>query len=100
MPVTPEFLRRSHEIREAEVLQQLDPHQLRGAPGDVRVSREVTVDLKGEGVDAEQDVQAGWHGTRVEHAVDERRQVVGDEDFLEEPPRDQPESIANLFTRN
>ena len=85
MPVAPERLRRAHEVWKAEVLDELDAHQLRRAARDVRVAGEVAVDLEREGVDAEQDVDARVWRRRIEGGVGEPGEVVGDEDFLEVP---------------
>jgi hypothetical protein len=52
VPVAPEFLRREDQVGESEVLNELDAHQLRGAAGDVRIPREVAVNLKRKGVGA------------------------------------------------
>ena len=34
---------------------------------------------------------------RLEHRVRQRRQIVGDEDLLEQPPGDQPRAVAHLL---
>src|SRR5215204_6622020 len=97
MPVAPEFLGRSHEIWKTEVLEELDPHQLRRAARDVRVPGEVAIDLERERINPKQDADTCGGCARVEHAVCERRKIIGYEDLLEEPPGNQPHSVAHLL---
>ena len=100
VPMTPELLRRPHQVWKTEILDQLDSHQLRRAAGDVRVAGEVAVDLEGERINAEQHVHAGRRAARLEHLVGQRREVVGHEDLQEVTPRDQPRSVAQLRRRD
>ncbi len=98
MPVAPELLGRAHQIREPEVLHELDAHQLGSAAGNVRVSREVAEDLEGESVDPDEHVDAGWCGVRLEDRVGHAGDVVGHEDLQKEAPRDEPQTVADLLT--
>ena len=90
VPVPPELARVGHRVGEAEVDVQLDAEQLREAPRHVGVAGEVAVDLQREGVGRDQHVAARGRKGRREHRVDHRRQVVGDDDLLEEAGGDQP----------
>ena len=100
VPVAPELLRRAHEVREAEVLDQLDAHQLRGAARDVRVAGEVAVDLERERVDAEQHVDAGVRRRRIEDRCWPGRPGCRRRTPSGKAPGDQPRAVAHLLARD
>jgi hypothetical protein len=97
VPVTPEFLRGPDEIRESEVLEELDAHQLGRAAGDVRIPGEIAIDLKSERVHADEHVDTGRRGLGIEHRVGEPGDIVRDEHLLKVPPRDQPCAVPQLL---
>ena len=85
-------LRAGGEVRQVEVERQLEAQAFGDAAGDVGVAREVAVDLEREGVDRQQG-QAAVEGLPApEEVVDDQRQVVGDDDLLEQAPEDQVRS--------
>jgi hypothetical protein len=96
VPVAPERLRRRDEVWKQEIDVELDAHELRQAPGDVRIAGEIPVNLERERDHRQQHVQAGRRRRRPEHRIDERRQVVGDEHLLEHAPRDEPAAFDHL----
>ena len=93
----PELLRAGGEVRQVEVQGQLDPEALGDPPGGVGVAREVAVDLEGEGVDRQQGQAAVDRLPAAEEVVDDRRQVVGDDDLLGQAPEDQVRPLVELL---
>ena len=65
--------------------------------GRVGVAREVAVDLEGEGVDRQQGQAAVDRLPAAEEVVDDRRQVVGDDDLLGQAPEDQVRPLVELL---
>ncbi len=74
--------------------------QTRHAAGDVRVAREVAVDLEAERVHAGQQLPTGPGAGIVEDLGDEGRQGVGHEDLLEEAQQDQVHPRLHLPPRD
>src|SRR5690606_446579 len=85
----PELGGAARQIRAAEILHELNAEQERNADGDVGVAGEVAIDLEGEEINADQQLHRRREGGDAEIAVDERREIVGDHQFLEEAPADQ-----------
>jgi hypothetical protein len=90
----------ARDVGQVEVVHQLEAHQLRDAPGDVRVAREVAEDLNGEGIGRDQRLAAAGREARRVDAVDEQRDVVGDEHLLRVAPHHQPDAVLHLLARD
>ena len=97
MPAAPEVLRAGGEVGEVEVQRELEAQALGDAAGDVGVAREVAVDLEREGVDRQQRQAAVDRLPAAEEVVDDERQVVGDDDLLEQAPEDQVPALVELL---
>src|SRR5205823_3943370 len=84
---------KSHrEVRHAEVFRDLEAEESRATDGDVRVAREIEVDLKGEGVRSEPELGGVEPRPIIEDEVRQRRQIVGQRDLLEKTEDDEEEA--------
>ena len=97
MPAVPEVLEVSRGVRGVEVLREAIPEEVRAAERDVRVAREVRVDLERVRVDGHQHLDRRKPLGVVEHALHEvLREEVPDDDLLREARRDEPEALGML----
>ena len=97
VPAAPEVLERHGGVRRVEVLWELEPEQEREPDRDVRVAREVGVDLHRVRVDPDQDLERRVLAGRAEDLVDDVGcEVVRDHHLLEQPGRDQVEGAARV----
>lgn len=87
VPTPPELGDVAAEIRHVEVAHQPDPKELRRSDGDVRVAREVAVNLESEEDGGEQKRASRLFRVSRKHLVDIHRAVVGHHDFLEQPSK-------------
>src|SRR5262245_17494372 len=88
MPAPPEIAGADREIRIMEIDDKLVAEPLRDAAGHARVTREIHVDLKGEGIDADEHVEAGKlialaRRELVENGSSQGGKVVCHHDLLE-----------------
>ena len=96
MPPGPKVRGIPGQVREAEVLHQIDAQEPGGAPGDVGVAGEIPVDLKGEGDHAQDGPVAGKNGAGGEGIVGQHGAVVGHEDLFEEAYQHQAEAVLQV----
>src|ERR1039457_5543728 len=87
VPSIPEVLGARGEIRQIEVQDQLETHELGDAASDVCISREITVNLKGKRIDTDDGLQASRRRQR-EYTVDDRSQIIRHEHLFPESPYD------------
>ncbi len=92
VPPLPEFAWGGGGVGDVEIRHEIEAQEAGGAAGDIGVSGEVGVDLEGEGGGAEEDGGAMDGGGLVDE-VDEGGEVVGEGDFLEEAPSDEPDAF-------
>src|SRR6266576_1205247 len=100
MPPSPELGRRGSEVRRVKVADEIDSDQLGGSAGDIRVSREIAIDLAGKGI-GEQKPGAGKHVAVRQLSVngfDDVTEVVGQRNFLEQPLSDEKEPLARVVS--
>ena len=74
------------KYRTPEIDHQVEPHDARNASADVRVSREVTVDLEGKTDGGKQEMAANISRWIVVNLIDEQPESIGDYQFLEIAP--------------
>ena len=96
MPSGPKVRGIPGQVREAEVLHQIDAQEPGGAPGDVGVAGEIPVDLKGEGDHAQDGPVAVQAGAGGEGIVGQHGAVVGHEDLFEEAHQHQAEAVLQV----
>ena len=78
VPSTPEVGRIGRKIWEIKIKYEFKPHYFRDPSGDIRVSRKITIDLKGKRNDADSDFSTTW-GRLRENVIDDRREIVGND---------------------
>lgn len=96
VPAAPEFGDVAREIGVVEIAHEAEPEQPRDADGDVRVAREIAVDLEREGHGADDEGSSRKVFVVVEDAVGEDGAVVRHDDLLEESPQRLPQSVYGL----
>ena len=97
MPTAPEVGEVEGAVGAVEVVGEGEAKELADAHGDVGVAGEVEVDLKGVGIDADEDLGPAVEGGGVEDAVgDVVGEEVSDEEFLDEAGGDEEEGAATL----
>ena len=97
VPPPPEVLQRPRRVRAIEVLGEVEPEEQRDTDGDVGVPAEVGVDLRGEAVYGEQDLERTVCRRIPEHRIhDGRGQEARDHDLLEQPPEDEVRGPAHV----
>ena len=97
VPSAPEVLGAGREIGEVEVQRELEAQALGDPSGDVGIAGEVAVDLEGERIDRQEGRTTVESLPAPEKCVDHLRQVVGDDDLLEQPPEDQVDAFVELL---
>src|SRR5215204_946149 len=95
MPTRPEISYRRREVGPVEVLHQPESHDARGTSGNVRVAREITVNLKGEKVRSDDERNAGVFEGLVIDQINRNCESVSDDYLLKESPGHQLKSIGN-----
>ncbi len=97
----PEFTDRMGEIRPSEVFRKADTEQLRGTARHVGVAREVAIDLEGEKVGGDDQLQGNRIFRDRIDPVDEGREVVGHHDLFHQSPQEQlaPHGKMDRFHR-
>src|ERR1044071_7886749 len=97
MPAPPKFRDRARKIWMVEVLHQLHTHHLCGTQRDVRIAREVTVDLNGKSQGCKNESRAGLLSRIVVNGIYKQDHPIGDNDLLEQPPGHPFESIGHAL---
>ena len=87
VPAPPEVLDGYGKVGTVEVLHQVKAQHFCGAPCNVGIGGEVTVNLKGKGGSGNQELRPSVLFGRVVNLVDDDGQVVGDHDLFEKPPQ-------------
>ena len=96
MPTTPEIRQVCRDVRRVEVRGKTHAEQERRTDRDVRVAREVAIDLHRVRVDAHEHFEAREVLGTIEDAVDQmNRELVRKNHFLHEPERDQKQTFAS-----
>ena len=93
VPAAPELGDVAAEIRHVEVAHQLDSEQLRRSDGDVRIAREVAIDLEGEEDGGKKQSASALLGVGRKHLVNIHGAIVGHHNLLEQAPKDLPHTI-------
>src|SRR5579871_6511569 len=101
MPAPPEVGDIARHIGAVEVGRKLQSEQCRRAHNDVRISGEIVVKLKREGLDGDQNLAPRVKGGQVENTRDEIiREVVGHQELFGQSTADQKECMTAFFSRN
>src|SRR6266478_4793106 len=87
MPALPELTDRLREVGRPEIPHQLEAHNVRSAKRDVRITREVAIDLNGKTVSRYQKVTPAMGSRLAIYRVYIHCQPVGDHHLLEESPQ-------------
>jgi len=99
MPALPEIARVGCQVGEAEVYTDIETEHPGGPPGDVRIAREVAVDLQREGVCSQKHRRPAGVVRPVD-AIDQHGHIVGDHQLLEEPhERQLRPAVESLWSR-
>ena len=97
VPAAPELGDVAAEVRHIEVALQRDAEQLGRADCDVRIAREVAVDLERERHAAQQEHHAALVLVSVKDEVGKRGAIVGHDELLEQAPQHLPHSVGRLL---
>src|SRR4051812_2042602 len=93
----PEFGGICHQVGGAEIFHQLESHYFREASRDVRISREIPVNLKRKSVNDQPGVQVcewrEWFGESPHHDL---RKLVRDHHLLHIPEQHKPYAVHYL----
>src|SRR6478752_6733524 len=92
MPPAPKLAGITGEVREAEVLAELDPQKLGYATRNVRISRKIAIDLKGEGKSSQYDICPRRWSRAGENGIYTRCQSVSDGNFFKQTEQYQKQS--------
>ena len=82
----PELGHACRQVGPPEILAQIDAEQARNADSHVGIAGKVAIDLEGKEVDCNQQFERRGIGRYAKGIVDHRRQVVGNNHLLEQPP--------------
>ena len=93
MPSTPELRDVAAEIRHVEVAHQLDAEQLGRTDGDVRVAREVAVNLESEEDGGKEQSASALLGVSRKHLVNIHSAIIGHHNLLEQAPKNLPHTV-------
>jgi len=83
MPSRPEFLNASCAVRTVKVLHKADTHHSRAADGNIRITREVAIDLNGEQNGSDDDTEPRCRFGTVIDCIDKFRKQIGNDDLFE-----------------
>ena len=98
VPAPPEILDRDGGIGAVEVLREGDAEQQGDADRHIGVAAEIGVNLHGVAVDRQQRLRRAVLPRQREDRIDDRRRdIAGDDHFLEEAEGDQPGRAARLL---
>ncbi len=90
VPALPEFAQPLGPVRLVEIGRKAEAEQRRQRDRDIGVGAEIAIDLHRIAVDAEQQIGPAIVGRRGEDRIDQPgREVVRDDDLLEQPEQDQ-----------
>src|SRR5205823_11923482 len=81
MPASPELAEALRPIWPVEIDAEIEPENPRQTNGDVRVSREIAVDLERVEVDADEKGESRMRRRSSEPEVDQRGERIGDHHF-------------------
>ena len=100
MPALPEICRRAREVGHAKICHELNSHPEGDATSDGGIAVKVPIDLKREGVDSYQSIDAAdlIIACRKDPIADERH-VVSDNDLGKEPTNDEIKSLCEVIPR-
>lgn len=98
VPAAPEVLGGGGEVGVPEVVHQIEAEPASESLGDGAVAAEVAVDLKGEGINAGEDLPGGeFVGGAGEGGIGDEGEVVGDDNFAEEAGEDVVEALTKAL---
>ena len=100
MPSSPEIRGVGGEIGKVKIDSDVESQKLGDASRDIRVSREVAIDLYRVGIDADQSFCSSPGPVGGEECVDHRGDIVGNIDLLKKAPRNQPDPFPILVRGN
>lgn len=96
VPAAPELLRAPAYVWGFEVIREAHAHHDAEPDGHVRVGREVVVDVEAERISRHPGLGPGQGGAFVEQFFHDRGQLVGDDDFLDHPDREQIDAESDV----
>ena len=100
MPASPELLRVAGFVGRIEVLRQREAQQQGDTDGDIRIAREIGIDLQRIGKERKEVLEAGEEQRVVEDTVDEvDRQVIAEDDLLDKTIQDPEHRQAKQTAR-
>src|SRR6185369_5019022 len=85
------------EIRIVEIQNEIEPQELRHAAGHVRVTAEVEENLPAEGDGREHQCRGAERLGIVIDALDVKREIVGERQFLEQPDQKERRAIGEVL---
>ena len=97
MPASPEFGDGPTQVGEFEIQQQFDTEKPGYAPGNVGIAAEIAIDLDGEIHRTEHETASAILFVSPEDAVHFNGHRVSNDQFLEESPEGQPQSVNGQF---
>src|SRR5438309_1340694 len=100
MPSSPEIRGVGGEIGKVKIDSDVESQKLGYSSRDIRVSREVAIDLYRVGIDADQSFCSSPGPVGGEERVDHRGDIVGNIDLLEQTPRDEPNPFPMVVRGN
>src|SRR5256885_2516776 len=100
MPTSPEVRWVGGEIGKIKIEPDVEPQKLGYSSRDIRVSREVAIDLYGIRVDANQSFCSSSVPARGKDCVDHTGYVICDIDLLKKAPRNEPDPFPIVVRGN
>src|SRR6266511_4757026 len=96
VPARPEVAQAGGQVGIVEIQNQIKTHELRQAAGHVGVAAEVEENLPGEREGRQHQCRRAESPGIVIHALDIKREVVGQGEFLEQPNEKQRRAIGEI----
>lgn len=100
VPAAPKLFWIEGKIGAFEVPHEFEPQNGCQAFRHVAISGKIAVNLECKGIEGDEDESAGKGGVPGKHGIDQAAEVVGDDDFFEKPPENEPDALADLIGRN
>ena len=97
MPPAPEILHRIRQIRALEIGQQIEAQDLSRSSGNVRISREIAVDLKRIQYRSQNNLHSAEGAELTVDRIHRNRDPVRDQKLLAESPENQEAAVPDTL---